>query len=199
MASKTRKSQTPSKPPVKPKIEPSIGFIRGNVYPAEITLVEKARVVCTLAGVESSISISGVFFNAKTKRTFLVGDHIEIIITKLSPLEVCLTKEFMRPLLIFDMHGVLGEREPYKARVRKRKFIRRPYCEEFISLCSRYFELAVWSCGMKKNLDLSIFDSVQCLFVWCQDESTNLYPRTSEVSADKVCVAPVCHSLLIIP
>jgi hypothetical protein len=124
--------------------------------------------------------IHGILHNAQTSQPFHPGDMIHLVITNLQPLEASLTKEYVRPLLIFDMHGVLGEREPWEKRRKdgKRRFIKRPYCEEFIRFCSQHFELAVWSCGKKKNIDLNIFSGVKLLFVWCQDESTNLYPHS---------------------
>jgi hypothetical protein len=131
------------------------------------------------------VEIGCIYFNAKEKRKFVIGDSIEVILTSTG---VFLTKEYIRPLLIFDMHGVLGERETYEKRSSsgKRRFVRRPYCEDFIKMCADHYELAVWSCGMKKNIDLTIFGNFNLLFAWCQDESTNLYPRTSIVSNYKV-------------
>lgn len=168
----------------------------GSVYEATVTqITKKGSLLCHMTPLSKNtvppretITIHGILFNAKTSQPFHSGDVIHILLTNLQPLDGCLTKEYVRPLLIFDMHGVLGEREPWEKRRKdgKRRFLKRPYCEEFIHYCSQYFELAVWSCGKKKNIDLNIFRGVRLLFVWCQDESTNLYPRTSCVSEHKV-------------
>jgi hypothetical protein len=167
----------------------------GSIYEATVSQVTKKRsLICHLISPRKKcleITVHGIIFNAKTQALFVPGDAVHLLITKITPLiEASLSKEYVRPLLIFDMHGVLGEREPWETSrgggKRQRRFIKRPYCEEFILLCSNYFELAVWSCGKKRNIDLNIFQKVKLLFVWCQDESTNLYPRTSCVSSDKV-------------
>jgi hypothetical protein len=164
----------------------------GGIYEATVTQITKKRsLICHLTSVSKKfreITVHGIIFNAKTQSLFVPGDLVTLLITKITPLEASLTKEYVRPLLIFDMHGVLGEREPWGKRQKdgKRRFIKRPYSEEFIQLCSNHFELAVWSCGKKKNIDLNLFHRVKLLFVWCQDESTNLYPRTSCVSSEKV-------------
>lgn len=105
-----------------------------------------------------------------------------------SPLQIALTKDYVKPLLIFDMHGVLGEREPFQ-KGKPRRFIRRPHCEEFVKYCAERYEIAVWSCAMKKNIDLKIFNNIKLIFVWTQDESTNLYPYMSIVSDHKVSIA----------
>jgi hypothetical protein len=167
-------------------------FQLGSVYEATVTqITKKGSLICHVAFLSNKtreISIHGILFNAQTREPFHPGDVIHVVITSLQPVEASLTKEYVRPLLIFDMHGVLGEREPWEKRRKdgKRRFIKRPHCEEFIRYCSQHFELAVWSCGKKKNIDLNIFSGVKLLFVWCQDESTNLYPRTSCVSEHKV-------------
>jgi hypothetical protein len=161
----------------------------GSSYDAKIVSVAKQGLKCRLTCNNSEGYISGITFNAQTKRQFNKGDIVRVIVTSITnTVELVLTKEYVRPLLIFDMHGVLGERVPFEQRGRdgKRRFIRRPFVEDFIELCSQHFEIAVWSCGMKKNIDLKMFDGKKLLFVWCQDQSTNLYPRVSSVSAHKV-------------
>lgn len=170
---------------------PGMDYQNGQICEATVTqITKKGTLICHLLQGKKirEISIHGIIFNAKTNAPFVSGDIVKIMITNVNPLEASLTKEYVRPLLIFDMHGVLGEREPWEKRRKdgKRRFIKRPYCEEFIRFCANHFELAVWSCGKKKNIDLNIFSGIKLLFVWCQDESTNLYPRTSCVSSEKV-------------
>lgn len=112
-------------------------------------------------------SIHGISFNRQQGRNFRVGDNITVVVTSEDPLQIALTKEYVKPLLIFDMHGVLGEREPFQ-KGKPRRFIRRPFCEEFIKFCSERYELAVWSCALKKNIDLKMFQGVKLIFVWTQ-------------------------------
>lgn len=162
----------------------------GRVYEAKIIQISKKNTlicqVSTLTGKIREICLTGLTFNAKTKRNFEMNEIIHIQCTSLTPIQYTITKEYIKPLLIFDMHGVLGEREEFQHK--KRKFIKRPHCVEFIKLLAQYYELAVWSCGKKKNIDLNIFNGMKLLFIWCQDEATNLYPRTSCVSTEKVVV-----------
>mmetsp|Transcript_12108 Transcript_12108/g.18297 ORF Transcript_12108/g.18297 Transcript_12108/m.18297 type:complete len:482 (-) Transcript_12108:49-1494(-) len=164
----------------------------GMRYAGKVTSVTRNGLLCNIFDSSKSVCIkhgliNNIFYNAKKSRPFVRGDDIEVIITSVDPLAMALEKPYVRPLLIFDMHGVLGEREPYEQRSKtgKRKFIRRPYCVDFIQFCARHYELAVWSCGKRRNIDLSIFQGIPLLFSWCQDQSTNLYPRTSIVSSHK--------------
>lgn len=129
-------------------------------------------------------NIHGISFNRQQRRNFRVGDNVSVVVTSEEPFQIALTKEYVKPLLIFDMHGVLGEREPFQ-KGKPRRFIRRPFCEDFIKFCSERYELAVWSCALKKNIDLKMFQGVKLIFVWTQDESTNLYPYMSVVSEYK--------------
>ena len=164
----------------------------GQSYDAKVVSVTRIGLTYRLACNESEGFISGILYNAKEKRPFQKGDDIRVLCTSVGKAaDFVITKEYIRPLLIFDMHGVLGERVPFEQRTRdgKRRFIRRPFVEDFIELCSQHFEIAVWSCGMKKNIDLKVFENKKLLFCWCQDQSTNLYPRVSRVSSNKVCVS----------
>jgi hypothetical protein len=118
-----------------------------------------------------------------------------VICLSKDPCRVSLTSEDVKPLLILDLNGVLGEREPYDINSpgALRKFRRRPWCDEFLQLMSQYYEIAVWSCANGKNITISLNGAFQnnpnikLLFQWCSDEATSLYPRTSIVSSAKVC------------
>lgn len=101
---------------------------------------------------------------------------------------------------------VSGERMPFQEGLSKlqaqkmvRKFITRPYCEEFLEFCYKYFEVAVWSSALQKNLSLSMFSSDHGagkaaeggsknldrikvpapIFIWSQREITDLSPIMS--------------------
>ena len=133
--------------------------------------------------------VSGTFYNNKKKRPFQKGDKVQVFcIAKESNVELCLSPEYMRPLLILDINGPLGERTAFdvKDRKKKRTFIKRNHLQEFLSLVSEHYEVAIWSCSTRKNIELSLFDGINLVFVWCQEESTSLYPRTSFISPAKV-------------
>lgn len=87
-----------------------------------------------------------------------------------------------RRLIILDLNGVLCDRGPYKARSR---LTVRPFALDFVSWCFEHFDVAVWSCGKRENMEMQLFDGRSLVFVWDQAKSTSLWPRTSEVSADK--------------
>jgi hypothetical protein len=159
----------------------------GPIVPAEVTSCKGTTLKCQLSSGEQGL-IQGISFNRKLGRNFRNGDRVEVIVMSQSPLQIALTKDYVKPLLIFDMHGVLGEREPFQ-KGKPRRFIRRPHCEEFVKYCAERYEIAVWSCAMKKNIDLKIFNNIKLIFVWTQDESTNLYPYMSIVSDHKVSIA----------
>ena len=133
------------------------------------------------------------YYNAKLRRPFETGDEINTIVRRINNssdhnfVKVCPTREFVRPLLILDVNGVLGERGPFDPNNRKnRKFQRRPYAEEFLDFCKDKFEIALWSCTSDSG-QLSLFPNVaDCvLFDWNQGKATNMYPRTSIVGKGK--------------
>mmetsp|Transcript_9994 Transcript_9994/g.15088 ORF Transcript_9994/g.15088 Transcript_9994/m.15088 type:complete len:473 (-) Transcript_9994:427-1845(-) len=154
-------------------------FHVGNVYDATIIDVKPQSLVCEVRCDEITTvqtNIRDMYYNAKEKRLFIKGDKASVIVTSTNPFRVCLTKEYVRPLLILDIHGVIGDREPFNKNSRTgRKFIKRPYFEEFLALCEEHFEIAAWSCAKKKNIDLDLFEKTKLLFVWSQGESTRCY------------------------
>lgn len=119
-------------------------------------------------------------------KPFKKHDIVKVICINLSTFELVLTPEYVRPLLILDINGPLGNREPYVSNTHKRTFIARKYFTEFLSLCSQYYEIAIWSCAKKNNIELDLFVDIPLYFVWSQEESTSLYPRTSFISPAKV-------------
>ena len=156
---------------------------------AKVIDVKGCNIVCKLTSSEHNdrvATISGISYNRKVRRKFKKGDEVHVIIVSEDPLQVSLTKEYVKPLLIFDMHGVLGEREPYK-KGKPRRFIRRPFSQEFIHFCAELFEIAVWSCAMKKNIDLNMFDGISLIFVWTQVGNVS-------VSHGRYCSTCQCNS-----
>jgi hypothetical protein len=155
--------------------------------------------------------INGVRFNRVENRRFQVGDVVRIYYKGLSSPKNSLQKNipfknrqladavvfsidkmYIKPLLIFDVHGVLGERVPFEEALAKsngkkvvREFVPRPYCKEFLDFCFKHFEVAVWSSAFLKNMNLSMFDAAggkkkrSPLFVWSQKEITDLFPVMS--------------------
>ena len=133
--------------------------------------------------------VKNILYNAYLGRHFQKGDDVRVVCHSTRPLELFLQPEYVRPLLILDINGVLGERSSFdsKSPSSTRGFRTRRHYREFLAMCSAYFELAVWSCSRRNNLELSIFSEVHLLFIWSQEESTSLYPRTSVVCEAKVC------------
>ncbi len=90
--------------------------------------------------------VEGVRFNKEAGRYFVVGDAVTVRVLATQPeLVLAVDKKFIKPLLILDIHGVLGEREPWtqtKSRKREREFITRPFCDEFLEFCFERFEVA---------------------------------------------------------
>jgi hypothetical protein len=132
--------------------------------------------------------VSRIFFNNCEKRPFQKGDKITVhCVSKIPTVELCLTSEYVRPLLVLDINGPLGERSSYNPGEpsKKRIFNKRNHLQEFLQFVSEHFEVAVWSCSTRKNLELSLFAGINLVFVWCQEESTSLYPRTSFISPAK--------------
>lgn len=129
-----------------------------------------------------------------TKKQFERGDKIKIICLNKKPYRFTLTTEYVKPLVILDLNGVLGEREPYNTNSPQsiRKFCRRPWASEFLTELSKHYEIAIWSCANNRNVAISRGDAfernpdIQLLFEWCSDEATSLYPRTSFISTAKV-------------
>ena len=138
----------------------------GQTFAAEVTDTKGNTLKCRLSSGQSN-SIHGISFNRKEGRNFQKGDQVSVIVTSENPFRIVLAKDFVKPLLIFDMHGVLGEREPFQ-KGKPRRFIRRPYSQEFIHFCAERFEIAVWSCALKKNIDLKMFTGIKLIFVWTQ-------------------------------
>ena len=133
--------------------------------------------------------VSRIFFNNKEKRNFQKGDKIQVqCIAKEPIVELCLTSEYVRPLLVLDINGPLGERTSYnpKDKLKKRTFTKRNHLQTFLSLVSNHYEIAIWSCSTRKNIELNLFAGINLVFVWSQEESTSLYPRTSFISSAKV-------------
>ena len=132
--------------------------------------------------------VCGVRYNRKECRSFQVGDIVHVHPYPANPQFLCIDKKYIKPLLIFDIHGVLGERLPFQEGLSKnmgrkvaRKFITRPHCEDFLDFCFENYEVGVWSSALKKNLSLSMFGEKgrTPLFVWSQKEITDLFPIMS--------------------
>jgi hypothetical protein len=102
-----------------------------------------------------------------------------------------------RKLLILDLNNVLLVRAPYEQRELTRTSPddavargglggarKRPHLDSFLAFCFEHFEVAVWSCGKRGNMELGIFNA-PLLFAWDQEHSTNLWPRHSCVAEGK--------------
>jgi hypothetical protein len=132
--------------------------------------------------------------NAKTGCTFKRNERMSVVCVKTHPrVELRPTSEYVRPLLVLDINGPLGDRSPFTPRDEEaqglgnqRSFNERPHLKDFLALVAQHFEVGIWSCSLRKNLELSLFAGIDLLFVWSQDESTNMYPRTSCVATAKV-------------
>jgi hypothetical protein len=123
------------------------------------------------------------------ERKFRKGDKVKLIcrLNNLVSHKYFLCEEYVKPLLIFDMNGVLGDREPFRPK-QKRRFFKRPHLEEFLEYCTQHFEIAVWSSCLEKNIDISIFGKFvdRLMFVWSSKQCTIVPNRTSHQSVDKV-------------
>eukprot|EP00628_Pelagophyceae_sp_CCMP2097_P007724 CAMPEP_0184108750 /NCGR_PEP_ID=MMETSP0974-20121125/16542_1 /TAXON_ID=483370 /ORGANISM="non described non described, Strain CCMP2097" /LENGTH=250 /DNA_ID=CAMNT_0026411785 /DNA_START=24 /DNA_END=773 /DNA_ORIENTATION=- len=96
-----------------------------------------------------------------------------------------------RPLLVLDLNGVLCDRGSFRDRNDRngkgapKRCALRPHALDFVSWCFEHFDVGVWSCGKRDNMELWLFDGRQVAFVWDQTHSTSLWPRTSHVSTEK--------------
>jgi hypothetical protein len=148
----------------------------------------------------------GFRFNARQRRPYICGDELQVtcpseMVGSSGLREVCPTSAFVRPLIILDINGVLGVREAYNSAQpsRNRRFIVRDSAPEFVASCAELFEIAIWSCSKRQNLldDIRILfrdarlhhsclpDPAGLCFIWDQEHSTNLWPRTSIVNEKK--------------
>lgn len=102
----------------------------------------------------------------------------------------------VRPLLILDVNGVLVCRKPWGSRGGSGSQYRlRRHCNDFVRFCFEHFAVGVWSCGMRETLTAELGEieafsgrgrlGERLVFVWSQEQSTNLWPRHSEVSEQK--------------
>ena len=76
-------------------------------------------------------------------------------------------------LLIFDLNKVLLHRTPTRYGCRSVSYQLRPHVHEFIQNVSRWFHVAVWTSGKRKNVSKmyrEIFDGIETRFFWCQDK-----------------------------
>jgi len=91
------------------------------------------------------------------------------------------------PLIILDLNGVLVARPSFRDRRRNVSYTKRAHCDEFIRFCFEHFQVAVWSCGKRQNMEMDLFIHYgdRVVFQWDQEHSTNLWPRTSVVSKEK--------------
>jgi hypothetical protein len=167
----------------------------GKSYCATIVAIKHNYIHCRIPDAlteKKCGKITGVRFNKQENRPFEVGDVIQVhTLNEAYPLVLVIEKKYIKPLLIFDVHGVLGERQPYQEGLAKllrrkptREFITRPHCEEFLDFCFEHFEVAVWSSAYRKNLSLPMFGGEKGedrfpLFIWAQPEITNLFPIMS--------------------
>jgi hypothetical protein len=128
------------------------------------------------------------FYNTKLERPFIPDDNLAVIITSTEghSISVCPTREYVRPLIIIDINGVLGEREKFVGEGIERRFTPRPHAREFLSHCSTHFEIALWTCATPgKKSESDVFPGGQFVFDWNQTQATNMWPRTSCVSSRK--------------
>mmetsp|Transcript_18982 Transcript_18982/g.35387 ORF Transcript_18982/g.35387 Transcript_18982/m.35387 type:complete len:628 (+) Transcript_18982:229-2112(+) len=175
-------------------------LLKGESYEAKVIAVKQSSIKCqinellvdnsTLQGGLTGV-IQGVRFNVQENRSFRIGDVVTVILLEVEPCVVlAIDKVFIKPLLIFDVHGVLGERMPFQQHSKTpRRFITRPHCEEFLKFCFQHFEVAVWSSALLKNVTLTMFDmegKKTCpLFVWSQNKITDMSPIMSFRKATK--------------
>lgn len=174
--------------------------LKSVAYDAVVVSVMPSHITCDIcdtsqdkfANCSSGMigKVDGIRFNRKENRLFQMGDLVQVYVQQKKPLVLSLDKQFVRPLLIFDVHGVLGERTPFhgggkfnKKSGTTREFVTRPHCKEFLEFCFEHFEVAVWSSALSKNLALPMFRSGtgknSPLFVWSQREITDLSPVMS--------------------
>ena len=90
-----------------------------------------------------------------------------------------------KPLLVLDLNGVLCDRGTYATRDGKKKSVNRPGAARFVRWCYERFEVGVWSCAKKDNMELGLFEGRDLVMCWDQHHSTSLWPRTSTVSPQK--------------
>jgi NLI interacting factor-like phosphatase len=89
------------------------------------------------------------------------------------------------------MYTYIGIREAFTSQSKSRAFKVRSSAVAFVQFVCNYFEVALWSCSKKQNLDEDIeilfpgSNENMFLFRWHQDNSTNLWPRSSIVSKSK--------------
>ncbi len=166
-------------------------IVHGNNRGVHCNIGEKGAKALNMDGFIPKLS-----FNAKTGCAFKRNDRVSVVCVKTHPrVEFCPTSEYVRPLLILDINGPLGTRStftPQDKEGKRRSFKERPHLKDFLALVAQHFEVAVWSCGRGDNLELSLFSGIDLLFVWCQNESTNLWPRKSCVTSDKVHIHSQC-------
>ena len=99
--------------------------------------------------------VKGFHHNRRTRSLFQLNDTIDLICTDYSPneervLNACPSPDFVRPLLILDINGVLGVRESYDASNQKktRRFEVRPSTAAFLRFLRQRFEVAIWSAAL---------------------------------------------------
>lgn len=168
----------------------------GATYSAQVVEVRVRGPVVEVADRGRRGLVDGFRFNARERRPFEVGDRLQVICrgdNGAGLASLCPAAEFVRPLIILDINGVLGAREAFNQKdpKRNRKFVVRPSALDFISFVSQLFEVAIWSCSTRQNLETDLRtlfadggESLLC-FVWDQDDSSNLWPRTSVVNSRK--------------
>ena len=169
----------------------------GKVYDGVVKAVKYGRRGCLFCEFNvdeaGEVSVTGIvhkiLYNNKERRPFEKGDFVQVqCVTKDHEVELSLTSEYVRPLIVLDINGPLLNRSTYdeKEQNKIRSFTKRSHLDEFLAFVSAHFEVAVWSCSTRKNIELNIFSGINLVFVWSQDESTSLYPRTSFISPAKV-------------
>ena len=96
--------------------------------------------------------VKGFHHNRRTKTFFKLNDVIDLICTDEAPNEekvfnACPSPDFVRPLLILDINGVLGVRESYDSSNQKktRRFEVRRSTAAFLRFLRERFEVAIWS------------------------------------------------------
>lgn len=168
-------------------------FIINEIYQSKVKTIINQKNYCGLyvkifknnKYYENDYFLKNILKNKKNEN-YKKYDQIQLKCISINPLKLILLPEDIRPLLILDINGPLGNRAPFDSSYGKRIFISRKYTKEFINLCSQYYEIAVWSCARRNNIELELFSDINLLFVWSQEEATSLYPRTSFISPAKV-------------
>ena len=172
--------------------QPLNHFVEGKIYPGIISSISPHnKGIKLLDGDRSEVAYMNcnLKYNRKMKKTFQVGDKVHALVTSQAKRFACLTKEYVQPLIILDVNGILGEREPYDPSnpKKRRSFAERPHAQGLFQHVSvnLHFELALWSCAKDPKVPEIVIPSDQLAFQWSQREVTDMSPLKSVVSTKK--------------